>query len=298
MSRTDSGIVPDERGDRLEAVFWGSVFLFTLLLFIFEFGQGVIEPEEAGLFPIATIIDFKQSMFLSALIGGGGAVLLIVYAIYRYSSGVRATPTPMRPGQGRFRLSIFVLGVLVIMSTTMFVGAATLAQTDEASPATAAEQLGASQQIHMDVQASQWYWRFDVEGIPYTQGERVVLPANTLVVFRTTSADVIHSFAIKRLGITKDAVPAQENQAWFYVGEVHGETQISAGDSTVSADAYEVRCAELCGKAHSKMIATMYIVSPEDYHTWAEAQGGEAALEPTGIGGGEEHAEEEGGHDE
>lgn len=298
MSLSDIGIVPDERGDVLEAVFWGSVFLFTLLLFIFEFGLGVIEPEEAGLFPIATIIDFKQSMFLTALIGGGGAVALIVYAVYRYSSGVRARPSTMQPGHGRFRLSIFVLGVLVIMTTTMFVGAATLAQTDEASPQAAAEQIGASQQLHMDVQASQWFWRFDVEGIPYTQGERVVLPANTLIVFQTTSADVMHSFAIKSLGITKDAVPAQQNQAWFFVDEVHGETQIPAGDATVAADTYEVRCAELCGKGHSKMIATMYVVSQEDYHTWAEAQGGEAALESTGLAGGEEHEEEEGGHDE
>lgn len=297
MSLTDPGIVPDERGDVLEAVFWGTVFLFTLVLFVFEFGQGIIEPEEAGLFPIATIVDFKQSMFLTALVGGGGAVLLVVYAIYRYSAGVRVRPAAMQPGQGRFRLSIFVLGVLVIMSTTMFVGAATLAQTDEATPEAAAEGIGAAQQLHMDVQASQWFWRFDVEGIPYTQGERVVLPANTLIVFQTTSADVMHSFAIKRLGITKDAVPAQQNQAWFYVGEVHGETQIAAGDGTVAADAYEVRCAELCGKGHSKMIATMYIVSQEDYHTWAEAQGGEAALEATGVSGGEEH-EEEGGHDE
>ena len=298
MSLSDTGIVPDERGDVLEAIFWGSVFLFTLLLFVIEFGLGVIEPEEAGLFPIATIIDFKQSMFLTALIGGGGAVALIVYAVYRYSSGVRARPSTMQPGQGRFRLSIFVLGVLVIMTTTMFVGAATLAQTDEASPQAAAEQIGASQQLHMDVQASQWFWRFDVEGIPYTQGERVVLPANTLIVFQTTSADVMHSFSIKSLGITKDAVPAQQNQGWFYVGEVHGETQIPAGDATVAADTYEVRCAELCGKGHSKMIATMYVVSQEDYHEWAEAQGGEAALESTGLAGGEEHEEEEGGHDE
>ena len=291
------GTVRDERGDYVEAVFWGLVFLFTFGLFIWEFARGVVEPEEEALAPVATIIDFKQTMFLAALVGGGLFVALIVWTVYRHSSGVRDRAAPMLPGQGRFKLTVFVLAVLVIMSTTIFVGASTLAQTDEATPQHAAEQIGASQQIHMDVTAGQWFWRFDVEGIPHAQGDRVVLPADTLVVFRTTSADVIHSFAIKELGITKDAIPGQTNEAWFYVGEVSGETSIAAGNATVPADTYEVRCAELCGKAHSQMIATVYIVSPEDYRTWANATGGRAAFESTGVGG--DHSEgESGGHDE
>lgn len=282
----DIGTVIDERGDRLEAVLWGLVFLFTLALFFYEFGLGVIEPGEEGLFPVATIVEFKQTMFLAALIGGGLFVAFIVWTVFRYASGVRDEPARMRPGEGRLTLTVFVLAVLVIVSTTIFVGASTLAQTDEASPADAAERIGASQQIHMEVVASQWFWRYDVEGIPYTQAENVVLPANTLVVFDTTSADVIHSFAIKELGITMDAIPAQSNQAWFYVGEVHGETSVSAGGQSFAADRYAVRCAELCGKGHSKMIGAVYVVGQEDYHTWAEAVGGEAALESTGVGGG------------
>ena len=166
----DIGPVWDERGDVVEALLWGLVFLFTFVLFIIEFGNGVIEPEEEGLFPIATIVDFKQTMFLSALIGGGLFVALIVWAVFRYSSGVRDRAARMSPGQGRFTLTIFVLAVLVIMSTTIFTGAATLAQTDEATPAQAAEHLGAGQQLHMKVTASQWFWRFDVEVIPNPQG--------------------------------------------------------------------------------------------------------------------------------
>ena len=288
----------DERGDRLESLLWGTVFLFTLALFVYEFGFGLFEPEEAGLFPVSTIIDFKQTMFLAALVGGGAFVALVVWAVYRHSVGVRDNAAPMLPGQGRLMLSVFVLAVVVIMSTTIFVGASTLAQTDEATPTDAAAQTGATQKLHMDVVASQWFWRFDVDGIPHSQGERVVVPARTLIVFDTTSADVIHSFAIKELGITKDAIPAQSNRAWFYVGEVHGETTIQAGDQTIPADRYEVRCAELCGKGHSDMIASMYVVSPADYETWAQAQGGEAAFEPTGVAGdghsegGDEHGEE------
>jgi len=90
--------------------------------------------------------------------------------------------------------------VLAVVGTTIFVGAGTLAQTDEASPADAAERLGVDREVEMGVVAGQWFWRFDVDGVPPTQGERVVLPADTIIQFKTTSADVIHSFAIKELG--------------------------------------------------------------------------------------------------
>ena len=293
--------VVDERGDTLEAVFWGLVFLFTVGLFFLEFGIGVLEPEEEGLLPIATIVDFKQTMFLTALLGGGGVVVLITYAIFRYSSAFRDEPAPLTPGQGSFKFMIFVLAVMAIVGTTVFVGASTLAQTDEASPADAAAQHGVEQRLDMHVTAAQWYWRFDVAGIPGASGERVVLPADTLIVFETTSADVIHSFSIKELGITKDAIPGQTNQAWFYVGHVEGETELTyttedGGTRSVVADTYEVRCAELCGKGHSDMIGTVYVVSPEAYEEYAHAQGGEAAFESTGVG--EAGGHEEDGHSE
>lgn len=303
----DIGTVIDERGDTLETVFWGAVFLFTLLLFIWEFGLGALESGEGVLQPIGAITDFAQTMWLSGLIGGGGVVALIVYAVFRYGSGVRDRPAPLRPGQGSLKFAVYVLAVLAIVSTTIFVGAGTLAQTDEASPVEAAQMHGVDREVEMSVLAGQWFWRFKVNGVPGTQGERVVLPAETIIQFQTTSADVIHSFAIKHLGITKDAMPGQVNQAWFYVGEVEGETQLSftgqdGQTQTVLADTYQVRCAELCGKGHSKMIATVYIVSPENYESWVASQGGNPenafSTPDDGIQVGPEVAATDGGHDE
>lgn len=277
----DLGTVIDERGDTLEAIVWGSVFLFTLALFLWEFGLGALHAGEGVLQPIGEITEFAQTMWLSALIGGGGVVALIVYAVFRFSSGVRDAPAPLRPGQGSIKFTMFTLAVLAIVGTTIFVGASTLAQTDEAGVTDAAERYGVDREVEMSVVAAQWFWRFDVAGVPGTQAERVVVPADTIVQFETTSADVIHSFAVKELGITKDALPGQLNQAWFYVGHVEGETELSItgpdGEShTMAADSYEVQCAELCGKGHSKMLATMYVVSPGDYETWIEAKGGTA----------------------
>ncbi|MFB6105005.1 MAG: hypothetical protein ABEJ57_08020 [Halobacteriaceae archaeon] len=274
----DVGTVPDERADTLEVALWGLVFLFTLGLFVYEFGLGALHAGHVDLQPIGEITDFAQTMWLSALIGGGGVVALIVYAVVRFGAGVRDQPSPLVPRQGLLKFMVFILAVTVVVGTTVFVGAATLAQTDEAGPAQAAEAYGVDREVEMSVLASQWFWRFDVEGVPVDQGEHVVLPADTIIQFQTTSPDVIHSFSIKQLGITKDAIPGQTNNAWFYVGHVSGETQFTYmtanGTVTVPADTYQVRCAELCGKGHSKMLATIYIMSPENYRAWVEAMGG------------------------
>lgn len=309
----DLGTVIDERGDTLEAILWGGVFLFTLALFLWEFGLGAMHAGEGVLQPIGEITELAQAMWLSALIGGGGVVALIVYAVFRFSSGVRDAPAPLLPGQGSIKFTMFTLAVLAIVGTTVFIGASTLAQTDEAGVTDAAERYGVDREVEMSVVGAQWFWRFDVAGVPGSQAEQVVVPAETIVQFETTSADVIHSFAVKELGITKDALPGQLNQAWFYVGHVEGEEELSVtgadGEThTMAADTYSVRCAELCGKGHSKMLATMYVVAPEDYETWVEAKGGhvdEVVTAPddgiqvgeavAGTGGG--HGDE-GGHDE
>lgn len=302
----DIGAVVDERGDSLEALFWGSVFLFTAALFFWEFGLGAVESGNVNIQPIGAITDFAQTMWLAALVGGGGVVLLIVYAVFRYSSGMRERPERLSPGEGSLKFTVFVLAVTAIMATTVFVGASTLAQTDEATAGDAAERYAVDREVEMSVTAAQWFWRFDVEGVPGAQGEHVVLPGDTIVQFQTTSADVIHSFAIKELGITKDAVPGQVNKGWFYVGEVDGETELTVTNNgsteQMAADSYEVRCAELCGKGHSKMLATVYIVSPDDYRTYVEANGGNPdgafSVPDDGIQVGEQTTPGDDGHDE
>jgi len=284
MSDDDSPSVLDERRDTLETVVWGGVFLFTLVLFFVEFLHGAfIESFAAGEFPMYFIRSFESSMFVTAILGGGGVVLLIVLAVFRYGTGVRERAATMRPGQDTFKFAVFLLAVTVLLGMTVFQGAATLAKTDEAGPAAAAQQTGISDELEMSVTGGQWFWRYDVAGIPQSQGDVVVLPADTIIQFQVTSADVIHSFAIKTLGVTKDAVPGAVNTAWFSVEDVKGETTLTYSTQdgeqvSVPADTYQVRCAELCGKGHSKMISTVYIVSKDDYRQWAQAKGGTAAF--------------------
>lgn len=266
--------VPDESGTSRETYFWTLIIVAGLAAFLYDFLRVLLRDVPAGQ-PIEAIHEFQQTMFLIAILGGGITVALIAYAVFSFGAGRRATAAIPNVRRGRFVLSVFAIGMSFLMLTTMFVGASTLARTDEADAETAVTQQGIDRQLDVRVTASQWFWRFDVQGMPATQGERVVVPAETVVNVEVTSADVIHSFAIQQLGLKKDAMPGQVNTAWFVVDHVAGETTIQAGNETISADSYTVTCAELCGKGHSKMTATVYVVSPEDYEHWVEANGGE-----------------------
>ncbi|WP_336134693.1 cytochrome c oxidase subunit II [Natronomonas amylolytica] len=290
MSADDT--VPDESGSAREAVFWSVVILVGLAAFLYDFLRVVLSDVPAAQ-PIEIIHSFQQTMFLIAILGGGITVALIAYAIFTYGAGRRSRAFMPDVQRGRFMLAVFAIGMTFLMVTTMFVGASTLVQTDEASADTAAAQLDVDRQLDVRVTASQWFWRFDVDGMSDTQGERVVVPAGTVVNLEITSADVIHSFAIQELGVKKDALPGQVNDAWFYVEEVDGETTIEAGDEQLAADTYTVTCAELCGKGHSKMLATVYVVSPEDYEHWAEENGGEVPESFQTEENGGEHGDED-----
>lgn len=271
MSADDG--VPDERGTPGEAAAWALILFVGLAAFLYDFLRVVVREVPAAQ-PIEFVHDFQQTMFLIAIVGGGLTVGLIVYAVFSFAAGRRTAPFPPNVARGRLLMSVFAIGLAFLMVTTMFIGASTLAQTDAATDGATGDRLDVERSIDVSVSASQWFWRFDVEGMPNAQGERVVVPADTVVNLRITSADVIHSFAIQELGLKKDAFPGQVNRAWFYVESVDGETTVEAGDERIPADAYTVTCAELCGKAHSKMTATVYVVEPNEYEHWAEANGG------------------------
>ncbi len=289
MSADDK--VPDERGTSLEAIFWGAIILVGLGAFLVDFGRILLRDVPDG-WPIAIVADFQQTMFLVAIIGGGTTVALIAYAMVRFGAGHRVAPALPDVRRGQFMLGLFALGMTFLMVTTMFVGASMLAQTDEADPSTVGDELGLDREITVGIDAGQWFWRSDVEGVPTSQGERIIIPAETVIHLEITSADVVHSFAIQELGLKKDALPGQVNDAWFAVEHVHGETTLTMHGETYTADTYQITCAELCGKGHSTMTGTVYVLSPEDFEHWVEHEGGTV---PESF-----HPDEEGGdgHDD
>lgn len=82
---------------------------------------------------------------------------------------------------------------------------------------------------------------------------RLVLPVNSHIRLLTSSADVIHSFAVPSLGIKLDAIPGRLNQTTFLIkreGCFYGQ------------------CSELCGASHALMPICVESVSVEEYINW------------------------------
>ncbi|MFB6124700.1 MAG: hypothetical protein ABEJ59_01910 [Halanaeroarchaeum sp.] len=254
------------------AAFWALVVVAGVALFIWDFGDVIQASLQAIGYPIDVVDNLKVTLMVLEIIGGGGTILVIAAILWRFAAPRRSRPSPLRPGQGKYTLTVWVIGVLFLMSMAIFMGAGALASTDQAQQPM--DHVSTNRELDMHVVGAQWIWRMNVEGVPYTQSERVVLPSKTLVKFDVTSGDVIHSFAIQKLGIKKDAIPGTVNHASFMVEKVHGETTIQANGEQLPADVYQINCAELCGKGHSQMVSKLYVVSPQDYQTWVKANNG------------------------
>lgn len=119
----------------------------------------------------------------------------------------------------------------------------------------------------INVTGQQWWWEYDyVKGsvcggveIPesiVTSGE-LVFPADTDVLLRITSRDVIHSYWIPALNGKRDAVPGrlhtlrmQANEPGIYVGQ----------------------CTEFCGLSHARMRQAAVALDTAGFQQWVDNQ--------------------------
>lgn len=79
---------------------------------------------------------------------------------------------------------------------------------------------------------------------------RAVMPVGVDVRVLVTAADVLHSWAVPRLGVKADAVPGRLNQVRFYISR---------------PGVYYGQCSEICGANHSFMPIVVEGVSVEDF---------------------------------
>jgi cytochrome c oxidase subunit II len=88
----------------------------------------------------------------------------------------------------------------------------------------------------------------------------VLLPRTTRVRILTTSADVIHSWALPAAGVKMDAIPGRLNQVNLFFnrpGVFHGQ------------------CSELCGVNHGFMPVTVKALDAERFRGWVDRQAGQ-----------------------
>jgi cytochrome c oxidase subunit 2 len=117
----------------------------------------------------------------------------------------------------------------------------------------------------VNVTGQQWWWEFDYPvqdgcgGItePIVTSGQMVIPADTNVLIRGTSRDVIHSFWIPRLNGKRDMVP----------GRVHN-LRMQADEPGIFAG----QCAEFCGLSHANMRMEVVALDDGDFETWKANQ--------------------------
>ena len=111
--------------------------------------------------------------------------------------------------------------------------------------------------LRIEVIGHQWWWevRYPQSGV--VTANQLHLPAGQPVDLDVSSADVIHSFWVPRLGGKIDMIPGRHNRI------------------RLQADApgvFRGQCSEFCGTQHSRMILDVQAHTPEDFQAWLQAR--------------------------
>ena len=130
---------------------------------------------------------------------------------------------------------------------------AAFASTDQEAPPN-------GQAMNIAVDGMQYVWRYAYPSIDdkdvYSFTDMYV-PVGMTITLDIRSNDVQHSWWIPELGGKMDALPGYTNKTWFKVTEP-GE--------------WEGQCAELCGRNHANMIASVRAVTPDQFEAYLDRQ--------------------------
>ena len=114
--------------------------------------------------------------------------------------------------------------------------------------------------------AHQWWWEVHYPRSGVVTANEIHIPTGKNLLFRVTSADVVHDFWVPQLARKIDAIPNRMNFAW-----------ISADQPGL----YLGTCAEYCGVEHAWMRIRVNAQDPEDFARWQKHQLA-PPTEPTG----------------
>jgi cytochrome c oxidase subunit 2 len=226
---------------------------------------------------IDTLYWIIMAVAIPIFLGVEGA---LIYALVKFRARKGAVPAQIR---GNTRLEIgWTVGaavIVIVLAVVTFAFLPTIRTPPNSGPgaldlqqagltASPVVESGAGreppvppdgQALNIDVNGLQYVWRYtypDGDDNPLNNVfayEEMVVPVDTTVVLFIRSQDVIHSWWIPALGGKFDAVPGYINYAWFKITEP-GE--------------WDGQCAELCGRNHANMVATVRAVPPAEFQSW------------------------------
>jgi cytochrome c oxidase subunit II len=201
------------------------------------------------------------------------------YALWRFRARKGAAAAQIR---GNTRLEIgwtaAAAVVLVILAALTFAKLSSIQDPPNSGPE--GDQLAAQEgklyatadrhlppngrSLNINVIGRQYIWQYvypganepDGLGAPYSY-EELVVPTETTVTLDVVSADVVHSWWVPALGGKVQAVPGYHSYTWFQIPK---------------PGIYRGQCANLCGRGHARMIATVRAVPPAQFDEWLATQ--------------------------
>ena len=257
----------------------GALVVGSLLIPAGSAMAGVIGPESGGGTPNAEAI--RSLYFLIFGLGmvvflGVGGLLAYTLLKFRSKRGVEAKQT-----EGNTRLEVgWTVGaalILVLISLVTFIKLDQIKNPPNSSADGISSPINASfnpgpakpelppngRSLNIDVNGQQYLWRYSYADADSNNlnnvfsYEQMVVPTNTTVTLSIRALDVQHSWWIPELGGKFDAVPGYTNYTWFKISE---------------PGVYQGQCAELCGRGHATMVASVKAVSPAEFKSWYAGQ--------------------------
>jgi cytochrome c oxidase subunit II len=230
---------------------------------------GWVTPEHGGSPNADDINNLYKLVLYVAIVVFVGVEGALVYSVVRFRKRRGRVPAQIR-GNNRLEIGwtvgpIIVLIVLVVITFIELPKINDPARSGANGVALGGQTLYASvnqpappggKALRITVNGQQYLWRYTYPNGAYAY-EQMVVPTHTTVVLRVVSQDVIHSWWIPKLGGKVDATPGYVNKTWFKIP--HEGT-------------YRGQCAELCGRNHANMIASVKAVSPTEYTAWVDEQ--------------------------
>lgn len=211
----------------------------------------------AGDFPqnaMAPKSDFAQvidNLFWTIIYWSIGVFIvvesLLVYALIRF----RRRPGQPVPAQvhGNTRLEIaWTLAPALVLASIAVPTVRTIFETQAPPTADA---------LQVQIIGHQWWWEVRYPQLNVVTANEVRLPLGRKADISITSADVIHSFWIPKLGGKRDANPGRTNRISL--------TPFEPG-------VYWGQCAEFCGASHANMGLRAVVEEPAAFEAWARAQ--------------------------
>ena len=111
--------------------------------------------------------------------------------------------------------------------------------------------------LRVEVIGHQWWWEYRYPALNISAYNELHIPVRTPIQLDMTSADVIHSFWVPRLGGKRDLIQGRTNRIAF------------RADSTGE---YWGQCAEFCGASHANMRLRVFVQSDSVFQRWVDQQ--------------------------